>query len=624
VNGGTFTHSNGTCVFSNSSGTADIYAASGALSLYNVSISGTSIRNYTTTLTIANDLAVDASKIFLTNVAAKVLVVTGLTRSYGTITCGSAACTFGSGYTANFGLIIRTGGTFTGGSGTHLYGALSIYSGATFTATSGNTTIDSASSDSGCSFATGGTGAVFTHSNGTFIFTRAGTQLLWDTNNLAQTFYNLQVNNAACVLKQHDTYVLSLVVANTLTITAGTLRLNATGAAVSLTLGTSSAKGSITILGTLDFTANATNAITIKAASSAYPCEVDGTPDWDAGGALSKVSITDLILQDAQTIGTATVTVTATRVRFDGVLTVTTATLVGSDCVIDASTTTVSSGLYIEGWYDPTETTRGGHDWILIGGAYTLAADKTYSGWHFYKMAGATLTFSATYTMTLTDCDLDGTYIILASSLVDTNSGTVIIQFTFDLFVSNIAGAGVDAATVTVYDVDGNVLVTTTTSSGEITTQTILYATFAGTTVVEYPHRLTVSKTGYGSLSYILTIDEPKRMDILLSGTTSGTGTSAWLKESIIIYRKSSLDDYGHITYDSGTTVDGRLEQTETEVRNTDGELMKSTCSIHVGGSTSVDTDDKVTLPDGSTHLVISVKNIKNAKGGTAMRVIYT
>jgi hypothetical protein len=51
---------------------------------------------------------------------------------------------------------------------------------------------------------------------------------------------------------------------------------------------------------------------------------------------------------------------------------------------------------------------------------------------------------------------------------------------------------------------------------------------------------------------------------------------------------------------------------------------MKSTCSIHVGGSTLVDTDDKVTLLDGSTHLVISVKNIKNAKGGTAMRVIYT
>jgi hypothetical protein len=206
---------------------------------------------------------------------------------------------------------------------------------------------------------------------------------------------------------------------------------------------------------------------------------------------------------------------TATRCDFRGALTVTTATLVGSMCVIDASTTTVSSGLYIEGWFDPTDSTRGGHDWVLIGGAYTLSSSKTYlTATHFYKLSGATLTVAGGVTLTLVDADLDGTVITTVTDLVNTNNGTVSIGFTVNIRVLDEAGAALASATVIISDRHGNVLATdTTNASGDIAEQVIVREVFGTGADINYPEHVQIEKNGYRKQDYRLDIN--RELDII-------------------------------------------------------------------------------------------------------------
>ena len=70
------------------------------------------------------------------------LVVSGVTSITGTLTCGSAAMSFGTGLTASYSIIINTGATFTGGSGAHTIGNIIDTGACTLTLAYGLTTIN--------------------------------------------------------------------------------------------------------------------------------------------------------------------------------------------------------------------------------------------------------------------------------------------------------------------------------------------------------------------------------------------------------------------------------------------------------------------------------------------------
>jgi len=163
-------------------------------------------------LTIPADTSLDLGNFNLT-----ASLATSLT---GTLTCGSGDVSLGSGMTASYALTLTGTATFTGGSGNHTIGTINHGNSSNLTFTSGNTTLDSYYSINGNTFAFS-SDSVFSHGSGTLIFTRAGTQLLFAGGNTARSFYNLIVNNAACLLKFEEDNGFHLTVANDLTITAG-------------------------------------------------------------------------------------------------------------------------------------------------------------------------------------------------------------------------------------------------------------------------------------------------------------------------------------------------------------------------------------------------------------------
>lgn len=158
-----------------------------------------------------NKLIIDSGGILTDATNNQGLTVTLWTDVSGTLTCGSAAMSFGSGRTELLAqLEIKAGGVFNGGSGAHTIGSLeSITATSTLTMTSGNCTING--SQSGTQFEIS-SDSTFNHNDGTIVLAY-GHHLFVDT----QSLYNLTINHAA-----GDTHLdADLTIANDLIITAG-------------------------------------------------------------------------------------------------------------------------------------------------------------------------------------------------------------------------------------------------------------------------------------------------------------------------------------------------------------------------------------------------------------------
>jgi len=155
------------------------------------------------------------------------ITVSGITAVTGTMTLGTAACSFGSGVTVEYSLEVSAGGTVTGGSGDWTVGSLQCQTAtSTLTMTSGTCTIDS------CRDTAYGliviADATFNHNNGTITFTGISADMHVDA--LAHSLYNLIINSGNTHRLRKD-----IIIENDLTITSGTFSTGTSNYALTVT-----------------------------------------------------------------------------------------------------------------------------------------------------------------------------------------------------------------------------------------------------------------------------------------------------------------------------------------------------------------------------------------------------
>ena len=589
VAGGILTTSPGTIDFQITSGPTNIQTTTEAL--FNVLVSGTQTVTITDATTIGGTLTIEAGAGWDSNATDQDLTVTGTTSVSGTLTCNSSALDMAA-------VSIESGGTLTAPDG------------------SGSFNISGAFDNTG----------TFTHSDGTVTFDPTGNVIINASGTVEPAFYNLVLSASASNIELRISK--DITVENAITITTGEFRPNAANRAVTITVGTNVAVGTITNNSTLQPRSNTTNRVTIAAASDAYPISFTGTDmDWDGGGAASILTLQDCTYNPNATIGTNTVTVTAISVDFRGTLTVTTATLEGTMCVIDVTNLTVSSGLYIEGWFDPTDATRGGYDWILVAGDYTLSTNKTYtSRRNFYKVGGATLTLDTGTSLTVTDATVDGTFITAEADLLDVNNGTFTVKYNMDFKIVDALGDPIQSVVITLYDqFDVQLWTQTTDSNGDITTQSTITAIYGIGARQNHPQNLTMVLTGYQTLNYNFVLNRP--MDLTLglpAAAIPATGGDSAYTDTITIYRKIGRDDAAQKTYDGGTSVTGSVQQKRVEIKGDTGKVINSVTVIYVPAATIVDVEDKIVLEDTTTVQVTAVKTVNAYDGSIEHKVVST
>lgn len=91
---------------------------------------------------------------------------------------------------------------------------------------------------------------------------------------------------------------------------------------------------------------------------------------------------------------------------------------------------------------------------------------------------------------------------------------------------------------------------------------------------------------------------------------------SEMMPHTITVYGSATLNKYGQQSYSGdGTGYQCRLIWDERMIRTTDGREILEAGRAVVYGMATVDVNDKVELPDGSTPLVTSVSELKDEVG---------
>ena len=96
------------------------------------------------------------------------------------------------------------------------------------------------------------------------------------------------------------------------------------------------------------------------------------------------------------------------------------------------------------------------------------------------------------------------------------------------------------------------------------------------------------------------------------------------LKQTVLIQTSTGADGYGQQAYGTAVSIPARIIGRNRLVRNVQGQEVISTVQIIVNGDVAVTTFSRITLPDGSTPLVIAVLEMPDAYGIPYHKVIYT
>jgi hypothetical protein len=89
----------------------------------------------------------------------------------------------------------------------------------------------------------------------------------------------------------------------------------------------------------------------------------------------------------------------------------------------------------------------------------------------------------------------------------------------------------------------------------------------------------------------------------------------ALLNQSVTIATATMTNVYGEETFGAAATVAARVEPRIENVTTQDGEVEPSRAFVYMNGNVNVTTTSKVTLPDGSTPIILAVEKHTDEAG---------
>jgi len=98
---------------------------------------------------------------------------------------------------------------------------------------------------------------------------------------------------------------------------------------------------------------------------------------------------------------------------------------------------------------------------------------------------------------------------------------------------------------------------------------------------------------------------------------------SDMLTETITVYTRTGADSYGKPIFGGGVSYSCRIQWRNTLVRDARGEEVVASGNALLQGAPALSSDDKVTLPDGSEPLILTVTRAFDEEGAHHSRVYF-
>ena len=101
-------------------------------------------------------------------------------------------------------------------------------------------------------------------------------------------------------------------------------------------------------------------------------------------------------------------------------------------------------------------------------------------------------------------------------------------------------------------------------------------------------------------------------------------GTKTWLKESITLAPYAIYGEDSEPTWGTGVATACMITSKVQMIRDAAGLEKVSVAQILVDGATTITLKDKITMPDGTIPLILSIDTVYDAAGAAFAKRIYT
>jgi hypothetical protein len=96
------------------------------------------------------------------------------------------------------------------------------------------------------------------------------------------------------------------------------------------------------------------------------------------------------------------------------------------------------------------------------------------------------------------------------------------------------------------------------------------------------------------------------------------------MPSTVTVYAKASADAYGKVTFGaSGVATRCRIQQTGRVVKSNDNRDVYETGIIIFYGNPSITEDSKIVLPDGTSPLILSIRDHNDEDGANHVTVSF-
>jgi hypothetical protein len=87
------------------------------------------------------------------------------------------------------------------------------------------------------------------------------------------------------------------------------------------------------------------------------------------------------------------------------------------------------------------------------------------------------------------------------------------------------------------------------------------------------------------------------------------------LQQTVSVASATTTNLYGETSHGTATELAARVEPRVTQIRKADGAVVPSKAYVYLDGDASITTQSQITLPDGTTPVILAVEKHTDETG---------
>ena len=95
------------------------------------------------------------------------------------------------------------------------------------------------------------------------------------------------------------------------------------------------------------------------------------------------------------------------------------------------------------------------------------------------------------------------------------------------------------------------------------------------------------------------------------------------MPSTVTVVASGTANNYGELTYGSGTTYSARVEKRHRMIRTDEGDSLKSDTAVYIYGDAALELQSQLTLPGSVVRVIYAIDTVHDETGNVHHQTAY-